>query len=311
MHFENEIQKFKLYLLLEKKQPSTIKRYTYDVQLYKDWLKNDSEATGVPHCWPYINELPSYYSYLRGSGSYSPNTIRRILSALRKWFQYIQQPDAVCILEHYLKETKVCRTLDDVYLAPNQIKQLFNSLASNRGLTEKQKKYRHLIRDRNEVIFRLILFYGVTIQELTTLHLNRIHFASKEVELTGRKGKSRILTLHANDIKKMYACYMTIPEPVRPNRYDAVPYFLAFNYQLGTYRENKGLSEVAVQKMIRHEIKRAGLPKHFTAQALRKTYILHQLTKGKKKETLRDELAFETTQPLDELEKWAKGLKSL
>ncbi|MBU9714464.1 tyrosine-type recombinase/integrase [Evansella tamaricis] len=305
-----------LLSLQEKKQQSTLKRYAYDLKQFHSWLES-IRTPPVSIELPTNEELYSYYSYLHKGVRYSHNTIRRILSVLKQWLKFMDQEEQVTLLEGYIQNTLQNRKTDNnPFLSNKEIKNLFSTVVSNRGLTDNQQKYRHLIRGRNEVIFRLILFYGVTIQELTTLTVDRIHFASNEIVLLSRKGKVRKRTIQPEDRKKMFEYYMTIPEAVRPGRYDPSPFFIAFDYQRGTYRWDydadapKGLSEVAMQKMIRQEIKRAGLSRHHTAQQLRKTYILTELTKGRNIEELRKELAFETIQPIKSVEKQWKEKKS-
>ncbi|MCD8509808.1 MAG: site-specific integrase [Bacillus sp. (in: Bacteria)] len=160
---------------------------------------------------------------------------------------------------------------------------------------------------RNEVIFILVLYYGLTLQELTNLKVNQVHFANNELELISRKGKRRVIYLTDEDRKKLFEYYMSIPEPVRPNRYDPMPFFIAFDYQKGTYRWDyekdspKNWTEVSIQKMIRLEGKRAGF-RNVTGAHLRKTYIISRLLDGVSKEELKEELALESTQPLEKLE---------
>lgn len=314
MILTNELDRF-IHHLSTAKQPSTVRRYRYDLQQFISWLKKyrkDSETKSIPKA----EEVTAYYIYLKQEADYAPSTIRRILAVMRQWFLFTEQYELVIAAEGFIKETKVSPLKNDVpFLLPEEIENLFKILASNTGLTENQIKYRHLIRVRNEVIFRLILNYGLTIQELTNLTLDHIHFSSNELEIISRKGKKRKRIITAEDRKKMFEYYMTIPEAVRPNRYDNASFLIAFDYQRGTYRWDyskdlpKNLSEVAVQKMIRHEMKRAGFPPHKSAQQLRKTYILNQMLQGVSKESLRNELAFETTQPLDELAGWAAYIK--
>ncbi|MBU9722657.1 MULTISPECIES: tyrosine-type recombinase/integrase [Bacillaceae] len=298
--------------LKEAKQPSTIRRYSYDLKQFDQWLKEERNTSDSDI--PTLEELHSYYLYLKHVMEYSPNTIRRILSVLKQWLLFMDNKELASCLEAYIQKT-TGKGKDRKYpfLKEKDINRLFHSIASNSGLTDHQMKYRHLIRDRNDVIFRLILFYGVTIQELTNLTIDRIHFASDELVLKSRKGKIRHRTISKEDRIKLFEYYMTIPEPVRPGRYDHAPFFIAFDYQRGTYRWDydhdipKGLTEVAMQKMIRQEMVRAGLGRNLTARQLRKTYILNQLQAGRSKEDLSVELRFETVKPIETVEEtWQK-----
>ncbi|WP_078595676.1 tyrosine-type recombinase/integrase [Evansella clarkii] len=313
MDYEKEIVRFISYLSPEK-QPSTLRRYRYDLIQFFTWLEKAGDDEKEQRL-PGKDEGAAYYSYLTEEAGYAPATIRRILAVLRQWFLYFEDYLAVNLIEGFINETKVTLSSDEPpFLLPEEVERIFETLPSDRGLTENQLKYRHLIRDRNEAVFRLIIFYGLTIQELTNLTLDHIHFTSNELELISRKGKKRKKTIDPEDRRKLFQYYMSVPEPVRPNRYDNAPFLIAFDYQRGTYRWDyknnrpKNLTEVSLQKMIRQEMQRAGLPNK-SAQQLRKTYIINQLIQGIDKKTLRDELAFETTQPLDDLAEWALQIK--
>ncbi|MFA9557996.1 tyrosine-type recombinase/integrase [Evansella sp. AB-rgal1] len=312
MDLTQNIDQFLDHLSLTK-QPSTIKRYRYDCLQFLQWMKQyrKNPSTSITP-FPSIEEVSSYYSYLHRGEIYSPNTIRRILSVLRHLFIFTTKQEHVYLISDLIKETKVKKPGKNTpYLHLDDITKLFKTIHSNRGLTEKQKQYRYMMYERNESIFRLILHYGLTIQEISSLTVDRIHFASNEIELFSRKGKKRTLKITPDDRKKLFDYYMRIPPAIRPNRYDSLPFFIAFDYQRGSYRWDeehncgKQLSDVALQKMIRMEMRRAGFTNNMNAQKLRKTYIINQFMDGVEKEELRKKLALETTQPLDYLEQVA------
>lgn len=294
--------------IADTKQPSTIKRYRYDLVQFSEWLKNERKDQQTQKL-PTQDEISSYYLYLMGVGTYSPNTIRRILSVLRFWLIYVGDEGGSLLIASLIKKTKLTySSIPLPFLQERNQNRLFATIYSLKGLTENQKKYRPLMQVRNEVVFLLILHYGLSLQELTNLKINQVHFANNELDLTSRKGKRRVVHLSGDDRKKLFEYYTSIPDPIRPNRYDPMPFFIAFDYQKGTYRWDyeadapKNWTEVSIQKMIRLEGKRAGF-RNVTGSNLRKTYIISQLLKGKSKEELREELALKSTQLLEKIEK--------
>ncbi|SMD41418.1 Phage integrase family protein [Bacillus sp. JKS001846] len=152
-------------------------------------------------------------------------------------------------------------------------------LSTNR-LTKRQAKYRPLIMDRNACIINLIVNYGLSLRELVSLNMSHIQFAWNILIVPGKNGVTRSVFLTAEDTQQLYRYYSTIPEPVRPRQYTNNPLFIAFNFNRGTYRwvyENdvpKALSEVAIQKMIRLEVKRTELDRRISAQQMRNTFII-------------------------------------
>ncbi|MDG5789036.1 tyrosine-type recombinase/integrase [Evansella sp. AB-P1] len=314
MELVKKVDQF-IIILSYDKQPSTLKRYRYDLMQFIRWLESIrgcSSSTSLPS----TEELSSYYTYLNTGELYSQNTIRRILSVMKNWFIHEQLEEQVTILSSLIEQTNRKSSSNESihFFNKHEIKRIFQTLRSYNGLTDKQKQYRHMIKDRNEAIFLLILHYGLTIQELTSLTINHIHFTSNELELTSRKGKERKIDISQDARRKLFEYYMKIPIALRPNRYDSHHFFIAFDYQRGTYRwdiENdcgKRLSDVAIQKMIRQEMKRAGFTGQISCQYLRKSYIINLFLNGVSKEAIQHKLAFETKQPLDRLELVASRL---
>lgn len=121
--------------------------------------------------------------------------------------------------------------------------------------------------------------YGLSLQELVSLNMSHIQFARNILVVPGENGVIRHVALTEENTKQLYKYYTTIPEPVRPQQYTDNPLLVAFDFNRGTYRwvyENdapKALSEVAVQKMIRLEVKRAELNGRISAQQMRNTFI--------------------------------------
>ncbi|NKW87965.1 integrase, partial [Bacillus cereus] len=78
------------------------------------------------------------------------------------------------------------------------------------------------------------------------------------------------------------------------------PLFVAFDFNRGTYRwvyENdapKALSEVAIQKMIRLEVKRAELGRRISAQQMRNTFIFRLIKQGINEDELVNKIGFKT-----------------
>ncbi|MED0924198.1 site-specific integrase, partial [Bacillus paranthracis] len=174
------------------------------------------------------------------------------------------------------------------------------TVLSTKGLTERQAKYRPLIMDRNACIINLIVNYGLSLQELVSLNMSHIQFARNTLTVSGENGVTRSVFLTAEDTKQLYKYYSTIPESVRPRQHTDNPLFVAFDFNRGTYRwvyENdapKALSEVAIQKMIRLEVKRAELGRRISAQQMRNTFIFRLIKQGINEDELVNKIGFKT-----------------
>lgn len=186
---------------------------------------------------------------------------------------------------------------DNDFITEAEEKRLKQTVLSTKGLTERQAKYRPLIMDRDACIINLIVNYGLSLQELNMSHMQ---FASNTLIVPVENGMTRSISLTGEDTKQLYKYYKMIPEPVRPRQYTDNPFFVAFDFNRGTYRwvyeidAPKALSEVAVQKMIRLEVKRAGVNRRISAQQMRNTFILRLIKQGINEDELVSRMGFKT-----------------
>ncbi len=116
--------------------------------------------------------------------------------------------------------------------------------------------------------------------------MSHVQFARNILMVPGENGATRSVSLTLEDTQQFYRYYTIIPEPVRPRQHTDNALFVAFDFNRGTYRwvyekgAPKALSEVAVQKMIRLEVKRAGLNRRISAQQMRNKFIIHLINLG-------------------------------
>ncbi|WP_051314732.1 tyrosine-type recombinase/integrase [Alteribacter aurantiacus] len=293
-----------LTIQCSEKQESTVKRYRYDLIQFYEWCKDkgikDQEVFGS-------DAIHAYYLHLYDTKRYSVLTIKRIMSVLKQHYLFVHpSPKKSTPLDAYLKkETVEHKKSTEDFLQTKHIKKLLVLLPSNVGLTDHQQKYRHYYSHRNQGIIHLMLFYGLTVQEVCGLTMKEVHFPTGIIRLFSRKRKPRTVTLEAFDRRLLHHYYKTIPISVRPRWQTNDPFFVSFDFQRGTYRwdydndKPKQLTGVSVQKMIRQEVRRTGIGKGISGRILRNTYILHKLVQGKLPEELKDDLVFATTQPFE------------
>lgn len=299
INLEKTLEAFSTYLSEKGRKHSTIQRYAYDIKDFYRWL-NENELLLHIKSWNEISvdDYQSYFSVLENKREYSLKTRHRIWVVLKRLHMFLG----------------IVSPLDDIHLSliPDQslndndfITELEEALLkqtvlSTKGLTERQAKYRPLIMDRNACIINLIVNYGLSLQELVSLNMNHIQFARNTLIVPGENGDTRSIFLTAEATQQLYKYYSTIPEPVRPRQHTDNPLFVAFDFNRGTYRwvyENdapKALSEVAIQKMIRLEVKRAELGRRISAQQMRNTFILRLIKQGINEDELVNKIGFKT-----------------
>lgn len=275
------IDKYSDYLSLNGRKSSTLKRYKYDIlSCYHYLLKQKIEMQSNIWVSFTTTDYEDFFTMLFSELHYSDKTIHRIHVALNKFLNYLvdineiefnpvssieitKQPDRKLSQTHFISK--------------DEQEKLIQILTSKENLTEKQLKSRPLLFERNLSIVHLMLHFGLTLKEIVSIQMNDIHFEQNSITIPSKRN----LSLSKVDKEILYSYYHNIPEPVRPNYHSTDPFFVAFDYNRGTYRwvyetdSPKALTEISIQKMIRLEVKRAGLRKGISAQYLRNTYILN------------------------------------
>lgn len=275
------IDKYSDYLSLKGRKTSTLKRYKYDIlSCYHYILKQNIEIQS--NIWRSITtrDYEDYFAMLSSELHYSDKTIHRIHVALNKFLNYLVEINELEI--NPVSSIEITKQPDRKlsqthFISKIEQEKLIQILTSRENLTDKQLKSRPFLFERNLSIVHLMLHFGLTLKEIVSIQMNHIHFEQNSITIPSKRN----LTLTKDDKEILFSYYHKIPEPVRPNYHSNDPFFVAFDYNRGTYRwvyetdSPKALTEISVQKMIRLEVKRARLRKGISAQYLRNTYILN------------------------------------
>lgn len=299
IRLEETLEAFSNYLIEKGRKHSTIQRYSYDIKDFFKWLEVNEILFHIKS-WNELSpkDYQGYFSELESKRKYSEKTRHRIWVVLKKlnMFLGIDSP-----LDAFHLSLIPDQSLSDKdFITATEEKHLKQTILSTKGLTERQAKYRPLIMDRNACIINLVVNYGLSLQELVSLNMSHIQFASNTLIVPVENGMTRSISLTGEDTKQLYKYYKMIPEPVRPRQYTDNPFFVAFDFNRGTYRwvyeidAPKALSEVAIQKMIRLEVKRADLNRRISAQQMRNTFILRLIKQGINEDELVSRMGFKT-----------------
>ncbi|MCC2327559.1 tyrosine-type recombinase/integrase [Bacillus wiedmannii] len=296
---EKTLEAFSAYLNEKGRKHSTIQRYAYDIKDFFKWLEVNEILFHIKS-WNELSEADyqMYFSELEDKRKYSQKTRHRIWVVLKKLHMFL---GIVSPLDGINLSLIPDQSLNDNdFINEMEEKLLKQTVLSIKGLTERQAQYRPLIMDRNACIINLIVNYGLSLQELVSLNMSHIQFTRNILMIPGENGATRSVSLTMEDTQQLYKYYTTIPEPVRPRQHTDNPLFVAFDFNRGTYRwvyENdapKALSEVAIQKMIRLEVKRAELNRRISAQQMRNTFILRLIKLGLTEDDLVSRMGFKT-----------------
>ncbi|MFD3445577.1 tyrosine-type recombinase/integrase [Microbacteriaceae bacterium 4G12] len=315
------VQVFAAYLLSKGRKQSTIKRYVYDLEDFISWLEIN-QKTSSNNIWSSLStkDYENYFFDLKTNRHYSEKTMHRVLIVLNRLYHFLQLSNPE--ITNPLKDMKVIIQPDralrpEDFISKQEEARLKHIITSLEGLSEKQLPARSLLVGRNVCIVMLLIDYGLSLQELVSLNMKHIHFENNTLYIPPVSGLVRTITLSAEDKKKLYAYYKTIPEPVRPKYHTNDPLFVAFDFNRNTYRwvyENdapKALTEIAVQKMIRQEVARAGLKKGISGQHFRNTFILRLIEQGMSEQEIMKRVGFKTKLSLKRYHDYAKRKTTL
>ncbi|MFD2704726.1 tyrosine-type recombinase/integrase [Salibacterium lacus] len=296
-------QEFLEFLKARGRKDSTITRYHYDLA---DFFRFVEVSAGVDHLSALdaaaTRRIEEYFAFLAQSRHYQKRTIKRIHTVLKQHFEFLHStgrqknnPMKAFDLEDL---TGDAFTSDDL-IHPSEEKKLMETLQSDAGLSEKQAAARPLLAPRNLVIIRWFLYYGLRLQELASLCLKDMNQGQGQLFIPESTGNPRVVSLSKKDQSLLYHYFQVIPKPVRPFL-ENHPVFAAFDFQRRTYRWSyeedrpKQLTEVAVQKMIRTERKRAGIERSISSKHLRNTFIVRALESGQRPEDIKETLGLNT-----------------
>lgn len=305
--FEQPLPDFlEAYLIsLERKgrRESTIRRYRYDLVDFTTWLRTFSPKID----FQYFNELStellqSYIRYLHLERHYSERTLKRIMTVLNQVYRYYMSLNRTKnnpMKEVVLPTNEESGFKEEDFMKESESEKLLETIVSLTDLTDNQLRAREYLIDRNLIIARLFLNYGLSLQELCHLTMKHVSFEQNELIVYSASGR-RIIKLDPEHKKILFTYYHTIPAPVRPRLKSDDPLFIAFDFQRQTYRWSyevdrpKRLTEIAVQKMIRLEVQRAGIRKGVSAQHLRRTCVIKAIEKEASIEELRSKFGLKS-----------------
>ncbi|EEM07723.1 DNA integration/recombination/inversion protein [Bacillus pseudomycoides] len=266
-------------LLKHGRKPSTVKQYRYDISLFTSWIQKrvKSPPGDVLRSFD-ANVLDSYLKWLKREREASISSVKRVRGILINFLQFHGAANS-------LKSDVAPPGLTSKHFASDEeIQKLLRVMQSYDGLTEYQASGRKFILERNLLLVRFMLNYGLSIQDIITLSMHDIHFGTNTIKPGGLHAYKRSITLSKEDVKLALLYYQKIPKLIRPRQQTGDPFFVAFDFAPQTFRwdyekdQPAALTRIAVQRMLQKETKRAKI--HVTPTMLRNRFVLDALQNG-------------------------------
>lgn len=278
--WDEAINEYMLYMQGNGRKLSTMRRYRYDLVQLAIWIENSEKALDLPFYRDITTEqFNDYCKVAKHMQNRSAASLKRIMSVIINFLDYHS-----VFLDSVDRGREILLKLDN-FAPDNEIEKLLKTMDSLEGLTDYQISGRKFIINRNLLLIRLMISYGFSIHDLTTLTMQDINFGQGVLMPISAGGIKRAIPLHNKDRQLLLATYKDIPESVRPRQNTNDPFFVTFHHASGTFQWDystdspKKLTKIAIQRMLQKEIKRAGIH-HITPTSLRNRYILDSLRNG-------------------------------
>ena len=255
-NLDKTTKEFIKYLTNEKRYPeTTISSYERDLDNYYGYI----ELKKIDYKNITKDEIRDYLKYLDDL-NYSKNTVSRILSTLRHFYTYLVTNKEVKINQFKLiRNPKKEKKLPN-FLQSDELQKIFDTINIETPLGM-----------RNRLIVELLYASGLRVSELTELKMNDIDISNKEIRVTGKGDKERIVYF-GDYAKKYLELYLKEgrKELLNNKRSD---YLLINN--LGDNLSTRG-----VQMVIDDIVKEASLKHNISPHALRHTFATDLLNNG-------------------------------
>ncbi|RHB51958.1 tyrosine-type recombinase/integrase [Exiguobacterium sp. AM39-5BH] len=273
------IEAYLFHLGASGRQPSTLKRYRYDLIDVHKYFHDHNVELDAPEAWLAV-PLESWKTFVNDflieEKQYQQATVARIVTVINSLTVFLNP-----LRKKMLAYAQPAHTLTiDQIALPTEFSKLVRTIRSTSGLSENQLQAHPYLVNRNELIVTLFYKYGLRVHHIIRLRMNDLHLASHEFDVYDRLGNRFTLKLSQEDQTLLMNYLADIPTPVRPRWYSDDPVFVSFDFSRMTFRwvyaknQPKQLTIVMITKMMRQLNERSGLTRSVTPSMLRNAHVL-------------------------------------
>lgn len=273
------IETYLYHLGASGRQPSTLKRYRYDLIDVHKYFRDHNVELDTPKDWLAV-PLESWKTFVNDflieEKLYQQATVARIVTVINSLTTFLNPLRKKML--HYAQPAHTL-TVDQIALE-TEFDRLVRTIRSTKGLSENQLQAHPYLVNRNELIVTLFYKYGLRVHHIIRLRMNDLHLASHEFDVYDRLGNRFTLKLSQTDQSLLMNYLADIPTPVRPRWYSDDPVFVSFDFARMTFRwvyaknQPKQLTIVMITKMMRQLNERSGLARSVTPSMLRNAHVL-------------------------------------
>ena len=249
--------------------------YAYDLTVFFNYLKTNNDYFKKNILLSDLDKLTlldieEYIEYLKYYNSNdkevfnSNEGIKRKIASLKSFYNYYYKSQLIKNNPINLVQLPKLREKEIIRLEPDEVAKLIDLVETGELLTESEKKFHNITKDRDVAIFTLLLGTGIRISECIGINIEDIDFETDAIKIT-RKGGKEVFIYFSDEIYKYLKIYYDkrinythVYEP------DKNALFLSI--------QNKRISARAIQKLIKKYAKIITPLKHITPHKLRSTF---------------------------------------
>lgn len=247
----------------------TIRAYQSDLTQFHAAINDTNMVDITPE------DLDGYLDKL-GTGPYRDTSIRRKVAALKVFFRYLEEKGVV--MESPARKLKIKRPVESrvpTVLAPREVrallaapKQQIADLAAMRDQSPGGRN-RYFCAVRDNIILELLFTTGIRIGELVALNVGDVDLDRKQIQITGRATRGRIVPITTEAVSAAMTNYLDL----RSERtLDTSALFVG--------RSGTRLTIYSIENIFKKHVRIAEIKRHITPHALRHTMAAMLVSSG-------------------------------
>ena len=247
----------------------TLRAYQSDLAQFHVHMTDTAAVDVTPeHLEAYLDKL--------GGGPYRDTSIRRKVAALKVFFRYLE--DSGVVGESPARRLKIRKPVENrvpTVLSSREVRALL--AAPKEQITELTAMRDHSAGARNRffcavrdnVILELLFSTGIRIGELVALNVSDVDAERKQIQITGRATRGRLVTLSSDVVLDAIRQYIEL----RSERTITTP-------ALFVGRSGTRLTIYSIENIFKKHVRLAEIKRHVTPHALRHTMAAMLVSSG-------------------------------
>lgn len=221
------------------------------------------------------DDLETYLVKL-GGGPYRDTSIRRKVAALKVFFRFLEEQGIVT--ESPARKLKIKKPVENrvpTVLSNREVRALLAApkeqvaeLATLRDQSAGSRN-RYFCAVRDNVILELLFSTGIRIGELVALNVGDVDLDRKQIQITGRATRGRLVTLASDEVREAMRNYLDL----RGERTLSTP-------ALFVGRSGTRLTIYSIENIFKKHVRLAEIKRHVTPHSLRHTMAAMLVSSG-------------------------------